>query len=61
MSLTGLGIQAQSFNGRLIHEPWQVVDQAGEPFQIFTPYLGAVMARRADPPLPAPKKIIDGI
>jgi deoxyribodipyrimidine photo-lyase len=58
--LAGLGIQAQSFNGKLIHEPWQVMNQAGKPFQVFTPYLRAVMMRHVDPPLPAPKKFIVG-
>ncbi|MET0528116.1 MAG: deoxyribodipyrimidine photo-lyase [Microvirga sp.] len=58
--MADLGIQAQSFNGRLIHEPWQVLNQAGKPFQVFTPYLRAVMARRVDPPLTAPKKLIPG-
>lgn len=58
--IAGLGIEARSFNGKLIHEPWQIVNQAGKPFQVFTPYLKAVMARQVAPPLPAPKKLIGG-
>jgi deoxyribodipyrimidine photo-lyase len=58
--VAGLGIEARSFNGKLIHEPWQVLNQAGKPFQVFTPYLRAVMAQRIDPPLSAPKKLTAG-
>ncbi|MGO4385975.1 deoxyribodipyrimidine photo-lyase [Microvirga sp. 2YAF29] len=58
--MAGLGIEARSFNGRLLHEPWQVMNQAGKPFQVFTPYLRAVMKRRIAPPLPAPKKLVPG-
>ncbi len=55
--LTERGIRAQSFNGRLLHEPWEIKNQAGRPFQVFTPYLRAVMTRRIAPPLPAPAMI----
>lgn len=57
----GRNIHVQSFSGRLIHEPWQILNQAGKPFQVFTPYLRSVMARPIDPPLPAPKAIPGGI
>ncbi len=55
--LTSLGLKVQSFNGRLLNEPWQVLNRSGKPFQVFTPYLKAVMARPVEAPLPAPKKI----
>jgi len=58
--LTDSGLKAQSFNGRLLHEPWDIVNQAGKPFQVFTPYLRAVMTRRVAPPRPAPKRIPGG-
>lgn len=32
------GIEAESFNGSLLHEPWTIRNQAGKPFQVFTPY-----------------------
>ena len=31
-------------NGLLLNEPWQVRNRAGRPYQVFTPYLRAVMA-----------------
>lgn len=58
--LTDRGITVQSFNGRLLHEPWQVLNQSGKPFQIFTPYLRAVMARSVEKPHPAPKAVFSG-
>ena len=37
-SLKEQGIQVRSFNGSLLAEPWQIQNQAGNPFQVFTPY-----------------------
>src|SRR5215213_3485415 len=59
--LTDRGIKAHSFNGRLLHEPWEIPNQAGKPFQVFTPYLRAVMARTIKAPLPAPRSLQGGI
>ena len=28
--LAGRGIKAHSFNGRLLHEPWEITNQAGQ-------------------------------
>ncbi|MBM6579298.1 deoxyribodipyrimidine photo-lyase [Microvirga sp. BT689] len=55
------GIKAHSFNGRLLHEPWEIVNQAGKPFQVFTPYLRAVRTRAIKAPLPAPRTLQGGI
>src|SRR5215217_1439723 len=60
-SLTDRGIKAHSFNGRLLHEPWEIVNQAGKPFQVFTPYLRAVRAQTIKAPLPAPRSLQGGI
>lgn len=54
------GIAVRSFNGRLLHEPWEIRNQADKPFQIFTPYLRAVSARSIAGPLPAPTKMSPG-
>lgn len=54
------GLMVQSFSGRLLNEPWEVMNQAGKPFQVFTPYLRAVMARPVDAPLPAPEAVTGG-
>ena len=58
--LTGRGVKAQSFNGRLLHEPWEIRNQAERPFQVFTPYLRAVMRHQIPAPLPAPLGIEPG-
>ncbi|WP_210251018.1 cryptochrome/photolyase family protein [Microvirga thermotolerans] len=58
--LTARGIAVRSFNGRLLHEPWQVRNRAGRPFQVFTPYLRAVSAMPVAPPLPRPREIRAG-
>jgi len=60
-SLTDRGIKAHSFNGRLLHEPWEIVNQAGKPFQVFTPYLRAVRTQTIKAPLPAPRSLQGGI
>ncbi|MBB4042139.1 deoxyribodipyrimidine photo-lyase [Microvirga flocculans] len=59
-SLTERGIKAHSFNGRLLNEPWEVANQAGKPFQVFTPYLRAVTARPISTPIPSPERIPGG-
>ena len=52
-ALTGDGLEAQSFNSALLHEPWTVQNQAGRPFQVFTPFWKTCLAK-ADPPAPQP-------
>jgi deoxyribodipyrimidine photo-lyase len=53
------GVQAQSFNGQLLREPWTVNTEAGAQFKVFTPFW-----RRSremgpfDQALPAPKRLI---
>lgn len=32
------GYDAQSFNASLLFEPWEIKNQSGKPFQVFTPY-----------------------
>lgn len=39
--LTGLrdaGLEARSYNSALLHEPWEVENRSGAPFQMFSPY-----------------------
>lgn len=56
--LKSLGIRAESFNASLLREPWAVRNQAGGPFQVFTPFWKACLAG-ADPesPIPAPAHV----
>jgi len=53
-SLQRLGVEAQSFNGSLLHEPWDVATRSGGPFKVFTPYWRANLSRPVAAPLPAP-------
>lgn len=51
------GREAESFNARLLHEPWEVKSKAGDPLKVYTPYWRAAQ-RRGEPraPLPRPSK-----
>ncbi|MBD2747933.1 deoxyribodipyrimidine photo-lyase [Microvirga sp. BT688] len=55
--LSDAGTKVHSRSGRLLHEPWEITNQAGKPFQVFTPYLRAVNARSIKPALPAPRSL----
>jgi deoxyribodipyrimidine photo-lyase len=56
-ALGAAGLQAESFNAALLHEPWTVQNQSGRPFQVFTPFWRHCLAID-DPadPAAAPKK-----
>lgn len=54
-TLRAQGIEAHSFNGNYLHEPWEIMNKQGKPFQVFTPYWKAMIAAGLDlPPLPTP-------
>lgn len=55
--LKGQGIDARSFGGRLLFEPWSVETKAGGPFKVFTPFWKSVRARTVEPLLPAPAQL----
>jgi len=56
--LAGMDVEAASFNGQLLREPWEVKTKAGEPMKVFTPYWRASLALgEPAPPLPAPRKL----
>jgi deoxyribodipyrimidine photo-lyase len=50
-SLRDSGIEAESFNAALLAEPWDVRNQSGRPFQVFTPFWKHVRVS-LDPPQP---------
>ena len=52
-ALRDSGIEAESFNAALLAEPWDVRNQSGRPFQVFTPFWKHVRAT-LDPPRPTP-------
>jgi deoxyribodipyrimidine photo-lyase len=37
-ALQSAGIEVQTFNAALLHEPASIANKAGKPFQVFTPY-----------------------
>ena len=53
--LKARGIEAKSFNGHLIFEPWEVETGTGGPYRVYTPYWKAVRGRPIAACLPAPK------
>ena len=58
-SLKNIGVSAQSFNGQLLREPWEVATDAGAPFKVFSPFWRRHRALGALPaPLPAPERLI---
>ncbi len=51
--LRAAGIEAGSFNGALLHEPWTVKSKGGTPFQVFSAFWRHCLTL-ADPERPAP-------
>jgi len=57
-------LDAKSFNGSLLVEPWDLKTGQGGPYKVFTPFWKALLARGAPPaPLSRPKKLhgLDGV
>jgi deoxyribodipyrimidine photo-lyase len=50
-SLREAGLFAESHNGALLHEPWEVATNSGTPFQVFTPFWRRCLTL-PDPPEP---------
>jgi len=57
-ALREAGLAVESFNARLLREPWEPRTGGGEPYKVFTPYWRA-LARTTEPgtPLPAPNAV----
>jgi deoxyribodipyrimidine photo-lyase len=54
------GLNVTSCNGALLHEPWEVLTGAGEPYRVFTPYWRRAAARLEPGRLPsAPVRLAD--
>ncbi len=50
------GLVAESFNSKLLHEPWIIENKSGRPFQVFTPFWRTCLAQPEAPePLKAPR------
>lgn len=55
--LKGQGIDARSFGGHLMFEPWNVETRTGGYYKVYTPMWNAVKARDVDTPLAPPGRI----
>ena len=58
-ALRAAGLETETFNAALLHEPWTIRNAAGRPFQVFTPFWRCCLAQPdpADPP-PAPRRLL---
>ncbi len=56
--LKALGIEAKSFGGHLMFEPWTVETKTGGYYRVYTPFWNMVKNRDVDAPLPAPSKLL---
>ncbi len=57
-ALQDKGIEADSFNGSLLYEPWEIKTQQDKPYRVFTPFYRMVLAQGTPAqPLPKPQSI----
>lgn len=57
-TLKKLNVFAESYNGSLIYEPWEVKTKTGGPYQVFTPFSKACLAHsEPSQPLAAPTRL----
>ena len=56
-ALKAEGIEARSFGGHLMFEPWTVETRTGGYYRVYTPMWNAVRGREVDAPLAAPARI----
>ena len=56
--LSAAGLDARSFNGALLNEPWTVQNQSGKPYKVFTAFWRHCLNKPAPTaPLPPPRVI----
>ena len=56
-ALKAEGVEARSFAGHLLHEPWEVETGQGGFYRVFTPYWRAVRGMSVAAPEAAPKRL----
>ena len=49
-----VGVEVQSFNAALLHEPWEVRTGAGTEFKVYTPFWKACLQKEVQAPCPTP-------
>ncbi|MBX7199887.1 MAG: DNA photolyase family protein, partial [Rhodospirillaceae bacterium] len=55
--LAARGVVAESFNGALLFEPWELKTQSGGPFKVYTPFSTAAFKQTVRAPRAAPRKL----
>lgn len=58
-ALKAQGIEAQSFGGHSMFEPWTVQTKTGGYYKVFTPFWKAVKLREVESPLSAPSRLAE--
>ncbi|HEX5033564.1 MAG TPA: deoxyribodipyrimidine photo-lyase, partial [bacterium] len=57
-ALRAEGFAAESFQASLLFEPWEIKTQGGGPYQVFTPFWRACLAKpEPDPPIPKRRRL----
>ena len=57
-ALMRMGVQSRLFDGDMLRDPWSVLNKAGRPYQVFTPYWKALSREMVpEKPLPAPRSL----
>lgn len=56
-ALRGEGIEARSFPGKLLWEPWEVQTGAGAPYKVFSPMWKAMKGVEPGPECPRPRRL----
>ena len=56
-ALKGDGVEARSFGGHLMFEPWTVETKTGGYYKVYTPFWNAVKGRGVDAPRATPRAI----
>ncbi len=56
-ALKAVGLEARSFAGHLLHEPWEVATGQGGFYRVFTPYWRTMRGIPVLPPSPAPAQL----
>ena len=58
-ALKQAGVEAESFNGSLLWEPWEIQKNDGTPYRVFTPFYrkGCMYATAPREPMSKPAKL----
>ncbi|MEO0328586.1 MAG: deoxyribodipyrimidine photo-lyase [Pseudomonadota bacterium] len=52
-ALQGVGLTVKSFHGSVIYEPWQIQNNSGSAYKVYSPFWRAMQAKGIPAPLPA--------